>query len=222
MDALYEFVYRLPAWIVDDDIMDIWKSGEEDDPRSFKGWEAKKAEWGQALLMSWAPLWMSDSAASQTVKVFTAVVVCIHPCQVVMSIKDGASDLLNHAMASLTRSMSALCRLPKPLAGTFYPSPLNHSYLVLPYLRVKGEEKKVRLDLSVALNHHMVVRCLHRHQGAGGDEAVLPPIYSKDPGIPRMLAVGYLGPMWKNTQYTSAMPTGGTGLQGMHDRPLAR
>ena len=109
VDALYEFVYRLPAWIMDDDIMDIWKSGEEDNPRSFKGWEAKKAEWGQVLLMSWAPLRMSDGAASQTVKVFTAVVVCIHPCQAVMSIKDGASDLLNHAMASPTRSMSALC-----------------------------------------------------------------------------------------------------------------
>ena len=44
VDALYKFVYRLPAWIVDDDIMDIWKSGKEDDPRSFKGWETKKAE----------------------------------------------------------------------------------------------------------------------------------------------------------------------------------
>ena len=97
---------------------------------------------------------------------------------------------------------------------TFYPSPLNHSYLVLPYLRVKGEEKKVRLDLSVALNHHMVVRHLHRCQGTGGDEAVLPPIYSKDPGVPGPLAVRYMGPMWKNTQYTSAVPTGGTGLQG--------
>ena len=214
VDALYEFVCRLPAWIVDDDIMDIWKSGEEDDPRSFKGWEAKKAEWGQVLLISWAPLWMSDGAASQTVKVFTAVIVCIHPCQAVMSIKDGASDLLNHSMATLMRSMSALCQLPKPSVGTFYPSPLNHSYLVLPYLHVKGEEKKVHLDLSVAFNQHMVVRHLHWCQGVGGDEAVLPPIYLQDPGIPGMLAVGYLGPMWKNTQYTSAVPTGGTGLQG--------
>ena len=145
--------------------------------------------------MSWAPLWMSDGAASQTVKVFTAVIVCIHPCQAVMSIKDGTSDLLSHSMASLTRSMSTLCQLPKPSVGTFYPSPLNHSYLVLPYLRVKGEEKKVRLDLLVVFNQHMVVRRLHQCQGVGGDEAVLPPIYSKNPGVPRMLTVGYLGPM---------------------------
>ena len=70
------------------------------------------------------------------------------------------------------------------------------------------------LDLSVAFNQHMVVRRLHWRQGVGGDEAVLPPIYSKDPGIPGILAVGYMGPMWNNTQYTSAVPTGGTGLQG--------
>ena len=215
MDALYEFVDRLPAWIVDDDIMEVWKTGDEDDPKGFKGWEAKKAEWGQALMLSWVPLRMSDGVASQTVKVFTAVVVCMHPCQAVMSIRDGANDLLSHSMATPKRSMSALCRLPKRSAGTYYPSPLNHSFLVLPYLHIKGEVKKVRLDLLVVLNQHMVVRCLHRHWTMGGDEAVVPPIFSKVPGIPGTLEVGYMGPMWKNTQYISAVPTGGTGMQGM-------
>ena len=44
-----------------------------------------------------------------------------------------------------------------------------------------------------------------------GGEAVLPPIYSKDPGIPGTLEVGYLGPLWENSQYTTAIPAGGTG-----------
>ena len=96
--------------------------------------------------------------------------------------------------------------------GTFYQSPLNHSFLVLPYLGVRGGAKEVRLDLSVVLNKHMVVRHLHRRRTSGGDEAVLPPIYSKDPGIPGTLEVGYLGPLWENSQYTTAIPTGGTGL----------
>ena len=61
----------------------------------------------------------------------------------------------------------------------------------------------------------MVVRHLHRCRTSGGDEAVLPPIYSKDPGIPGTLKVGYLGPLWENLQYTTAVPTGGTGLQGV-------
>ena len=44
---------------------------------------------------------------------------------------------------------------------------------------------------------------------------MLPPIYSKDPSLPGTLEVGYMGPMWKNTQYTAAVPTGGTGLLGV-------
>ena len=43
----------------------------------------------------------------------------------------------------------------------------------------------------------------------GGDEAVLPPIHSKDPGIPGTLEVGYLGPLLENSQYTTAVPAGG-------------
>ena len=131
-----------------------------------------------------------------------------------MSIWDGVNDLIHHSINTPDRSMSALCHLPKCSVGTFYPSPLNHSYLALPYFCQWGEEKKVGLDMPIMLNRHMLVRCLHQWQTDGGNEAVLPPIFSKDPGVPGTLEVGYMGPMWTNTQYTSAVPTGGTGLQG--------
>ena len=192
----------------------LWASGREDDPQSFHGWEAKKAEWGQALMLSWVPARIGGGAASPMVKVYTAVVICIHPCQAVMSIRDGTRDLLGHAIATPTRSMSALCRLPKHSAKTFYPSPLNDSFLVLPFLGARGA-KKVRLDTSIALNRHMVVRHLHQRRTQGGDEAVLPPIYNKDPSLPGTLPVGYMGPMWTNVQYTASVPTGGTGLLGV-------
>ena len=212
VDALYEFMDRLPAWVVDDEVMEVWRTRSEDAPQSFRGWEAKKAEWGQVLMLSWSPAWIDGGPTSPVAKVFTAVVVCIHPCQAVMSVKDAANDLLSHSITTSTRSMSALCQLPRCSVGTFYPSPLNHSFLVLPYLGIRGGAKEVCLDLSVVLNKHMVVRHLHWHRTSGGDEAVLPPIYSKDPGIPGTLEVGYLGPLWENSQYTTAVPAGGTGL----------
>ena len=93
VDALYEFVDRLPAWVGDDEVMEVWRTRSKDAPQSFWGWEAKKAEWGQALMLSWLPAWIDGGPASPVAKVFTAVVVCIHPCQVVMSIKDAANDL---------------------------------------------------------------------------------------------------------------------------------
>ena len=30
VDALYEFIDRLPTWIVDDDIMEVWRTGDEE------------------------------------------------------------------------------------------------------------------------------------------------------------------------------------------------
>ena len=67
----------------------------------------------------------------------------------------------------------------------------------------------------MVLNRHMVVRRLHRRPTPEGDKVVLPPIYSKDPGIPGTLPVGYLSPLWTNSQYTVAVPNGGNGLQGV-------
>ena len=212
VDGLYQFIDKLPAWVMDDQIMELWGTGDEEAPQSFKGWEAKKAEFGQALMLSWAPARLSDVAAPQTEKVFSAVVVCIHPCQAVMSIKDGANDVFSFPRAKQRKDVSALCRLPKSSANTFYPSPLNDSFLVLPYYALPGEGKKVHLDSAVALNKHLVVRRLHRCRTAGGDQAVLPPIFSKDLCAPGTLPVGYMGPMWTNTVHVTVLPTGGTGL----------
>ena len=203
-DALYEFVHKLLAWVVDDDIMEAWSTGAEDTPQCYKGWDTEKVEWGQALLLSWASLRLSGGTASEDSKVFTAVVVCIHPFQDVVSIRDGAGDLIYHSLNSPGKCMSALCRLPRRSMKTFYPSPLNDSYLVVPYFREKcGGEKKVHLDSAVMLNKHLLVRRLHRRPGKGSDEAVVPPVFSKDPGIPGTLTVGYMGPMWVNVDYVS-------------------
>ena len=133
VDALYEFVDRLPAWVVDDEVMEVWRTGSEDAPQSFRGWEAKKAEWGQALMLSWLPAWITGGPTSPVVKVFTAVVICIHPCQVVMSIKDATNNLLSHSIATPMRSMSALCRLPTCSVGTFLPKSIE-SFIPSPAL----------------------------------------------------------------------------------------
>ena len=136
INALYKFVYKVPAWVVDDDIMRVWQSGTQDSPQSFKDWDSNKVEWGQALLLSRSSAQLSGGAASQSTKVFMAVVVCIHPCQVVMSIQDGTNNLIHHSMKTPDKSMSTLCCLPRCSVGTFYPSPLNHSFLALPYFRL--------------------------------------------------------------------------------------
>ena len=211
VDALYQFVEKVPAWIVDDKIMDVWKSGAEDHPQSFKRWKTTHPEYGQALMLSWAHACIDNGATSRA-KVFSAVVVCVHPYQTLMSIRQGANDLINWSIKWPKKCMSALCQLPRRSAKTFYPSPLNDSYLVLPFFCLRGEPRKVRLDTPINFNRCLVARRLHRRQTPGGDEAVLPPVFSKDPSVPGTLQVGYMGPMWLNTEYTSTVPTGGAGL----------
>ena len=211
VDALYQFVERIPAWVVDDEIMDVWKSGVEDHPQSFKRWKTTHPEYGQALLLSWAHACIDNGATSRA-KVFSAVVVCVHPYQTLMSIRQGANDLINWSIKWPKKCMSAFCQLPRRSAKTFYPSPLNNSYLVLPFFCLRGEPRKVRLDTPINFNRCLVARRLHRRQTPGGDEAVLPPVFSKDPSVPGTLQVGYMGPMWLNTKYTSTVPTGGAGL----------
>ena len=205
---------RLPAWVVDDEVMEVWRTGSEDAPQSFRGWEVKKAEWGQVLMLSWSPSRITGGPASPVAKVFTAVVVCIHPCQVVMSVKDAANDLLrplrHHADEEHERHLSTT----QVLGGNLLPKSIE-SFIPSPALprRLWWSEGGMPGPLGGA--QHMVVRCLHQRQTSGGDEAVLPPIYSKDPGVPGTLEVGYLGPLWENSQYTTAVPAGGTGLRGV-------
>ena len=211
VDALYQFVEKVPAWVVDDEIMDVWKSGAEDHPQSFKRWKTTHPEYGQALMLSWAHACIDNGATSRT-KVFSVVVVCVHPYQTLMSIRQGANDLINWSIKWPKKCMSTLCQLPRRSTKTFYPSPLNDSYLVLPFFCLRGEPRKVRLDTPINFNRCLVARRLHRRQTPGGDEAVLPPVFSKDPNVPGTLQVGYMGPMWLNTEYTSTLPTGGAGL----------
>ena len=35
VDALYQFVDMIPAWVVDDEIFALWSTGREDAPREF-------------------------------------------------------------------------------------------------------------------------------------------------------------------------------------------
>ena len=89
---------------------------------------------------------------------------------------------------------------------------MNHTYLVLPYLAKKGNPKKLRLDLVMCYNHHLVVCWLHRWEGKLGDLALLPPVFSRDPTIPILLPVGYIGELWLNDFFNMPVDAGGSGL----------
>ena len=213
--ALYSLTDRIPTWVVDDTVMAVWASGKQDHPNSFTNWDSPEKEAGMALMMSRGSSCLGMGINLEGEKVYSALVVFVHPRQELLTIKEGASCLIATVKQSGSSSISditILCKLPRLKHGRYYPSVVNHAYLVMPYLGKKGNPKKLRLDLAMCYNRHLVVRQLHRWEGKLGDLALLPPVFSRDPTIPILLPVGYIGELWLNDFFNTPVDAGGSRL----------
>ena len=65
-------------------------------------------------------------------------------------------------------------------------------------------------------NHQLMVHRLHRWQGRLGDVALLPPVFSKDPTVPILLPVRFIGELWLNDFLNTPVAAGGLGMGKMH------
>ena len=215
VNALYTLTDRIPAWVVDDAVMAVWASGKQGPPNSFVNWDSPEKVAGMALMLSRGPSCIGVGTDLEGEKVYSAIVIFVHPRQELLTIKEGASCLVatvEQSGSSSSLDVTVLCELPSHKHGRFFPSPINHTYLVLPYLAKKGKLKKLRLDLAMCYNRHLVVRWLHRWLGTLGDLALLPPVFSRDPTTPILLPVGYIGELWLNGIFNMPVDAGGSGL----------
>ena len=191
--------------------MAIWASGRQGRLNSFMNWDSEHKESGMGLMLSRGSSCLEAGNDLEGKKVYSAVAVFVHPRQELLTIKEGVEFLIQLA-EQLDPDVSVLCELPSHKHGRFYPSAVNHAYLVLPYCGNKGKPKKLRLDLAMCYNRHLLVRCLHRWEGKLGDLALLPPVFSADPTLPILLPVGYIGELWLNDTLNAPVAAGGTGL----------
>ena len=224
VDALYTFTDHISAWVVDDSVMVIWVLGRQGLPNSFVNWDSPKKEAGMALMLSRGPSCLGEGTDLEGKKVYSAVVVFVHPRQELLTIKEGAGCLVvivEQSDSSSESDVTVLCELPKHRHGRFYPSAVNDAYLVLPYTAKKGKPKKLRLDFLMCYNRHLVVRRLHRWQGKLGDLVLLLPVFSTDPTLPILLPVGYISELWLNEVFTTPVAAGSSGL-GKGCPPISR
>ena len=215
VDALYMFTDQIPAWVVDDAVMATWASGKQGLSNSYTNWDSKHTEAGMALMLSRAPSCLGVGDGLEGEKVYSAIVIFVHPKQELLTIKEGAESLLQFAEQP-DADITILCELPGHRHGRFYPSAINHAYLVLPYCGKKGKPKQLRLDLAICYNRYLLVHRLHQWKGKHGDLALLPPVFSTDPTLPILLPVGHIGKLWVNAIYTTPVPAGGTGMVAVH------
>ena len=215
IDTLYTLMDCIPAWVVDDTIMAIWVSGRQGLPNSFTNWDSPKKEAGMVLMLSRGPSCLGVGTDLEGEKVYSAVIVFVHPKQELLTIKEGVGCLIvtvNQSDSSSDSDVTVLCELPSHKHGRFYPRVINYAYLVLPYVAKKGKPKKLRLDLAMCYNRHLMVCRLHRWQGKLGDLALLPPVFSVDPNLLILLPVGYISELWLNKIFNTPVAAGGSGL----------
>ena len=196
VDALCSLTDHIPAWVVDNTVMVVWMSGKQNLPNSFTNWDSPEKEAGMVLMLSRGSSCLGMGIDLEGKKVYSAIVVFVHPRQELLTIKEGAGCLIEtveQSGSSSSSDVTVLCKLPHHKHGRYYPSMVNHAYLVMPYLGKKGNPKKLRLDLVMCYNCHLVVRRLHRWEGKLGDLALLLPVFSRDPTVPVLLPVGYIG-----------------------------
>ena len=195
--------------------MAVWASGKQGPPNSFVNWDSPEKVAGMAQMLSRGPSCLGVGTDLEGEKVYSAVIVFVHPRQELLTIKEGAGCLVatvKQSGSSSSSDITILCELPSHKHGRFYPSPINHTYLVLPYLAKKGKPKKLCLDLAMCFNCHLVVCRLHRWPGNLGDLALLPPVFSRDPTAPILLPVGYIGELWLNNIFNTPVDAGGSRL----------
>ena len=169
VDALYKVINRIPASVVADSVMAVWASGKEDLPNSFTNWDSPKMVANMALMLSRGSSCLGLGSQLEGKKVYSALAIFVHPQQELVSIREGAACLIatveqsepagTSAKSDVTKSdVTVLCRLPDPKRGWYFPSSMNHAYLVLPYVGKKGTPKKLRLDMAMCYNCQLMVR----------------------------------------------------------------
>ena len=89
VDALYTLTNQIPAWVVDDTVMAIWVSGKQGLLNSYTNWDSKNREAGMALMLSRAPSCLRVETDLQGKKVYSTVVMFVHPKQELFTIKEG-------------------------------------------------------------------------------------------------------------------------------------
>ena len=206
-DALYFFTDGIPAYIIDEEVFIQWSSAASPSvPQAFGHSDATPLATYHVLMLSLVPFDRVNPATGEVSpdidkkKVFSAVVVFVHPSQKLLSIEEAVDMLLviSHDLKSVPAT--ALCHLPQRSVGEFYPCPTNDVALVLRFSMGPGSPI-LHLNMPIRGCNEFAVWHLHQWVHPYGPVVALPPLYSPDPRLPNMFSLDELPMLWMNTEY---------------------
>ena len=205
-NALYFFTDGIPAYVIDE-VFIQWSSATKPDvPQVFRHIDAMPLAAHHALMLSLVPFDRVNPATGEVSpdvdekRVFSAVVVFVHPSQKLSPIEE-AVDVLIVVSGNLQGvPAAALCQLPQQSVGEFYPCPTNDAFLVLPF-NTGADGPILHLDMPIRHCDEFAVWRLHQWIHPYGSVATLPPLYSPDPRLPNVFQLDGPPMLWTNTEY---------------------
>ena len=206
-DALYFFTDGIPAYVMDEEVFIQWSSAARPDvPQAFMHSDAMPLATHRALMLSLAPFDQVNPATGEVSpdidekKVFSAVVVFVHPSQKLSPIEEAVDILIVISQHPQGVPVVALCQLPQQSIGEFYPCPTNDTFLVLPF-NMGPDGPLLHLNMPIHHCDEFAVWGLHQWIRPYGPMAMLPLLYSPNPGLPNMFQLDRLPMLWTNMEY---------------------
>ena len=206
-DALYFFTDGIPAYIIDEEVFIQWLSAARPDvPQAFRHSDTAPLATYYTLMLSLMPFDRVNPATGEVSmdidekKVFSTIVVFVHPSQKLSSIEEAVNILLVMSWGLKSVPVTALCCLPQQSVGKFYPCSTNDVAQVLPFSM--GPDGPI-LHLNTPFHgcNKFTVQRLHQWVHPYGPIMVLPPLYSPDPRLPNVFSLDELPMLWTNAEY---------------------
>ena len=188
--TLYKVRSSIPAFIIDDSVIAQWssKASLATNPQWWVGLEDPDTLYAHAVLLSLMLLCIlkvaecckqGDHSTDPVRFVYSAVVVFVHPAQVLSSIENTVDFYkLQHKLilqGGHSSSWCILCKLPHYETSWYFPAIPHQPFLALPI--TPDAWPQLCLDSTSCNANCMLIWMLHRIWHHNTDSAMMPPAF---------------------------------------------
>ena len=209
--ALYKACSGIPAFIIDDSVIAQWSSKVSlaTNPQHWLGSENSDTLYTHAVLLSLTPLCLlkvaecrqqDDHGADPVQFVYSAVVVFVHPAQVLSSIENAVDFYKLQRMLILQGGHSSgwyiLCKLSRYETSRYFPAIPRQPFLALPI--TPDTWPQLCLDSASCDADCMLIQKLHHIRRHNTDYAMMPPAFCTSLMLPWEIQMEEYSKLWEN------------------------
>ena len=212
--ALYKVCSSILAFIIDDSVIAQWssKASLTTNPQWWLGSEDPDTLYAHAVLLSLMPLCIlkvaecckQDDHGTDPVRfVYSAVVVFVHPAQVLLSIENAVDFYeLQHKLILQGGHSSGwcnLCKLPHYETSRYFPAIPHQLFLASPI--TPDTWPQLCLDSASCDADCMLIQMLHRIQCHNTDYAMIPLAFRTSLMLPWEIRMEEYSKLWENEAF---------------------